>query len=90
MMKSENTFGLESESQPTRLSKGQSKSKIKFVRIGRQSTLSDLANVKLGTYIKSDSDLKGKVLQIDIVEIRHERHYYYRLEKGAGTILIIR
>ena len=57
MMKSEHTFGLESESQTTGLFKGRSKSKIKFVRIGRQSTLSDLANIELGTYIKSDSGL---------------------------------
>ncbi|MDQ1142646.1 hypothetical protein [Pedobacter agri] len=88
-MRSNYTSGLE-ESKNTRTVSLKSKSRIKVVRIGRHSTLSDLANIKLGTYIKNDEGLKGKVLQIDIVEVRYERHYYFRLEKGAGTILIIK
>ncbi|WP_316809323.1 hypothetical protein [Pedobacter agri] len=89
MMRNNYISSLEESANQRAVSLG-SKSRIKILRIGRYSTLSDLANIKLGNYIKSDGRLKGRVLQIDIVELRYERHYYFRLEKGAGTVLIIK
>lgn len=58
-------------------------------KLTKNSSEKELENVKEGDNIQDDTGKQGEVSQIEILERRREKQYYYKL-KNDGTILVIK
>lgn len=58
-------------------------------KITKNSSEEELNNVKEGDNIEDDTGKHGEVTQIEILNRKHEKQYYYKL-KNDKTILVIK
>ncbi|WP_316798225.1 hypothetical protein [Pedobacter frigidisoli] len=58
-------------------------------KLTKRSSTQDLESVKAGDKIADDTGKKGEVSNIEVLERKTEKQYYYKL-KGDGTILVIK
>lgn len=58
-------------------------------KLTKKSSMHDLENVKEGDEIKDDTGKQGEVSNIEILDRKQGKQYYYKL-KNDGTILVIK
>lgn len=58
-------------------------------KLTKRSSIQELENVKAGDKVADDTGKKGEVSNIEVLERKTEKQYYYKL-KGDGTILVIK
>jgi len=58
-------------------------------KLNKNSSKEDLENIKTGDTVKDDTGKQGEVANIEILNRRFEKQYYYKL-KNDGTILVIK
>lgn len=58
-------------------------------KLTKTSSRQELENVKEGDKIKDDTGKQGEVSNIEILQRRNEKQFYYKLKKD-GTILVIK
>jgi len=58
-------------------------------KLTKNSSKEDLENIKTGDTVKDDTGKQGEVANIEILNRRFEKQYYYKL-KNDGTILVIK
>ncbi|KQN35239.1 hypothetical protein OQZ33_20700 [Pedobacter sp. MC2016-05] len=57
--------------------------------VNKKTSSKVLDDVKEGDLIKDDTGKKGEVEQIEILDRKKEKQYYYKI-KDDGTILVIK
>ena len=58
-------------------------------KINKNSSANELEAVKEGDVIRDDTGKQGIVSNIEVLERKKEKQYYYKL-KNDGTILVIK
>jgi hypothetical protein len=58
--------------------------------ISKKNSIGELNEVKVGDIVRDESGRCGIIDRIEVVTFKRENHFYFRLAKGLGWVLIIK